>query len=399
MSKPDHTPIPRYRSFSGATLLSQGFRPFFLLAGLWAAVILPLSVEMIQGHIGFPFNGDPMAWHFHEMLFGFVVAVITGFLLTAIPNWTGRLPLQGWPLFGLVLLWVAGRTAFALSGVIGAVPAAVVDGAYLPVLVAVTLREIVSGRNWRNVPIILILVVLFIGNALFHAQLIGWVGPNGYGERVAIAAVVVLIALIGGRVVPSFTRNWLMKAQSPKLPAPFGPYDRLTLVFTGIALLFWVLEPSGQATALVVGVAGVLNLGRVARWRGLATLSEPLLWVLHVGYLWIAVGLFLLSFSHFVSGLGQSDALHALTAGAMGTMTLAMMTRATLGHTGRPLNAGKGLAAAYILVVVSAVLRLLAPLWGDLYTPVLGAAMAAWVAGFVLYVIIFAPMLLKRRTL
>lgn len=398
MSKPDHTPIPRYRKFAGATLLSQGFRPFFLLAGLWAAVILPISVEMIQGHIRFPFNGDPMTWHFHEMLFGFVVAVITGFLLTAIPNWTGRLPLQGWPLLGLVLLWAAGRVAFALSGVIGAVPTAVVDGAYLAVLVAVTLREIVSGRNWRNAPIILILVVLFIGNALFHAQLIGWSEANGYGERVAIAAVVMLIALIGGRVVPSFTRNWLMKVQSPKLPAPFGPYDRLTLVFTGLALLFWVLEPSGRATALVVGVAAVLNLGRVARWRGAATLSEPLLWVLHAGYLWIPVGLFLLSFSHFVSALGQSDAVHALTAGAMGTMTLAMMTRATLGHTGRPLNAGKGLAAAYALVIVSAVLRLLAPLWDDLYTPVLGAAMVAWVAGFVLYVIIFAPMLLKRRT-
>ncbi|MFQ5764285.1 MAG: NnrS family protein [Rhodospirillales bacterium] len=397
MTKPDHTPVPRHRAYPGPAVLAEGFRPFFLFAGLWALVALPLSVVTIQGRIELPSAFGAVSWHYHEMLFGFVAAAIAGFLLTAIPNWTGRLPLQGMPLLGLVSLWLAGRAGVAFSGILGAWPAAAADLSFLLVLAAVALREVAAGRNWRNLPIVLAVVLFLLCNALSHAEAMGLADAGGLARRLAIAVVVVLIALIGGRIVPSFTRNWLAKRDAENLPAGFGPFDRLTVATTIVALAWWAAAPEGIVAAGLVGLAAVLNFLRLARWRGVATHPEPLLWVLHVAYLWIPIGLALLALGRWWPAVAATGAVHALTAGAMGTMTLAVMSRATLGHTGRALRAGKGLTAAYVLVTIAALCRLAASFWGAIYMPMLAAAAAAWIAAFLLFLGVCGPMLVTRR--
>ena len=378
-------------------MLARGFRPFFLLAGIWAAAAVALFVAAIEGEIALASAFGPADWHAHEMLFGYVGASIAGFLLTAIPNWTGRLPLQGVPLLGLALVWLAGRIAVAVSGTIGAAPAALIDLSFLFVLCAVTLREIVAGRNWRNLPVVLVIAALFVFNALMHAELLGLSEPGGVARRGAVALVIVLITLVGGRIVPSFTRNWLAKRNSPDLPRPFGVIDRLSLGTTLVTLTVWTAIPESDAAAGLCAIAAALNLYRLIRWRGYRTGAEPLLWVLHLAYLWIPVGFALLALSHWWPALAPSGALHALTTGAIGTMTLAVMSRTTLGHTGRVLHAGPALTAAYLFVTLAALLRILSAAWIDQYSQLLMAAAFAWLAAFVLFLAVCGPMLLTPR--
>jgi uncharacterized protein involved in response to NO len=393
----ERKPIPRYRDPAGPTVLSQGFRPFFLLAGLWAAGALALSIGMIQGRIVLPTAYDAVSWHSHEMLFGYVAATVTGFLLTAIPNWTGRLPLQGGPLLGLVGLWLAGRVAVAISALIGVWPAALIDLAFLAAVVVVTFREIAAGRNWRNLPVVMAVALFLICNALFHAEFLGLIEGDGLAQRAAVAVIVALITLIGGRIVPSFTRNWLVKQGAQRLPVAFGTFDRAVLITTLAALAFWTVVPWSLVAGGLMAFAAALNLARLARWCGPATLGESLLWVLHLGYLWIPLGLALLALAAGWNGVPASAALHALTAGAMGTMTLAVMSRAILGHTGRALSAGAPLTAAYVLVTLAALARVIAALWGAAAMPLLTVAAAAWIAAFVLFVAVCGPMLVTRR--
>ena len=393
---PGHTPIPRYRSIAGPAMLTQGFRPFFLLAGILAPLALGLSWAMIEGWIALPTAFGPIAWHYHELLFGYVAAVVAGFLLTAIPNWTGRLPLQGAPLLFLVALWLAGRVAVALSALIGAWPAALIDLAFLASFAAVILREILAGRNWRNLPIVSAVLLLLACNALSHAALLGFV-DDGIARRSAIAVIIALISLIGGRIIPSFTRNWLAKRKAEALPRSFGPFDQVTLGATVIALAWWAAAPFAASTGVLAGLAALLNVLRLARWGGLATRAEPLVWVLHLGFLWVPTGLGLLAASVFVDAVPQSGAIHALSAGAIGTMTLAVMSRATLGHSGRALHAGRGLTAAYILVTIAALARVIASALPDFYTPLLLTAATAWIAAFLFFLGVCGPMLLSPR--
>ncbi len=395
--KRSDAPIPRYRRFTDAAVFSQGFRPFFLLAGIWAVAALGLTFGQFQGWIALPTAFGVVDWHYHEMLFGYVAAAIAGFLLTAIPNWTGGLPLRGAPLIGLVVLWIAGRAAVMGSDWIGAGAAAVIDLGFLLVFGGVTLREIVAGRNWRNLPPVLAIGVLLVFNALSHAAALGLVDADGVARRGGIAVVVMLIALIGGRVIPSFTRNWLVKRQAEALPASFDGFDRVVLVITLLALGTWAVAPDGHLAGTLAAVAAVVNLARLMRWQGIATRPEPLLWVLHLGYLWIPVGLALLAASQWWPSIPSGGAVHALTAGAFGTMTLAVMSRATLGHTGRVLTAGPGLTAAFVLVTCAALARVLASLFDAAYQPLLAIAAAGWIAAFLCYLAVCGPMFLAAR--
>ena len=395
--KQNHTPIPRYHSFTGHAVFSQGFRPFFLLAGIWAIVALALSFGMFQGWIALPTAFGVVDWHYHEMLFGYVAAAIAGFLLTAIPNWTGRLPLQGAPLIGLVLLWIAGRVAVMGSDWIGAGAAAVIDLGFLVVLGGVTVREIVSGRNWHNLPPVLAIALFLVCNALTHAAVLGLVDADGVVRRGGIAVVVMLIALIGGRIIPSFTRNWLVKRKAEALPVSFNSFDRVALGTTLLALGYWVVTPDDNIAATLAALAAVANLVRLMRWRGFATLPEPLLWVLHLGYFWIPVGLSLLAASQWWPSISSNGALHALTTGAFGTMTLAVMSRATLGHTGRALTAGPGLTVAFVLVTCAALARVLASLFDAAYLPLLTIATASWIAASLCYLMVCGPMFFAGR--
>lgn len=388
---------PRYRGGSGPAWLSAGYRPFFLLAGLWSLVVLPLSVAAMRGAVALPIAIDPVRWHFHELMFGYIAASLAGFLLTAVPNWTGRLPLQGRPLLGLVGLWAIGRLAMVTSGLIGVTAAAAADILFLAALLAVASREIVAGRNRRNLPMLAMLAAFLAANGLFHAVSAGLLPADGLDQRAAIADVTLLIALIGGRIAPSFTRNWLTKRGDGSLPAAFGPVDRASLLATLLALLFWILAPEGPATAIAAAVAAALGLARLMRWRGHRVAGEPLLWVLHLGHLWIVAGLALLAAGAAGWGVPQAAAVHALTAGAMGTMTLGVMSRAILGHGGHELRAGPALAAAFALMSLAAAARVAATMWDAHFDLLIYLAAGAWMAAFLLFLLTCAPKLVQAR--
>lgn len=388
--------IPRYRTWQGPALLQHGFRPFFLAAGLWAAGALMLWLAVLWGDVALPTAFDPVTWHAHEMLFGFVAAAVAGFLLTAVPNWTGRMPLQGLPLAGLVGLWLAGRVAVTFSAWIGLPAAAALDLAFPAALLGAVGREVLAGRNWRNLPICLALAALLLANALVHLDAIGLASAGSAGLRLGVAVPIALITLVGGRIVPSFTSNWLRKRGETRLPASFGPFDRATLLLTLAALLFWSVTPADPLTALALLAAGFANLLRLARWRGQRTLAEPLVAVLHLGYAWIPGGILLIGMGALAPDLVPSVAgLHALTAGAIGTMTLAVMTRATLGHTGRPLTADRAAVVIYGCVTLGAVFRVIAPLVPSLPMLALSALLGA--AAFLLFAAVYGPLLAARE--
>jgi uncharacterized protein involved in response to NO len=379
------------------TVFSAAFRPFFLGAALWSAAAVPAWLLSFSGRAALPGALAPFIWHGHEMVFGFGFAAVAGFLLTAIPNWTGRLPLRGARLAALAGLWLAGRIALLLSAQIGAHATAAIDLAFPAALVAVIARELIAGRNWRNLPMLAALALLLCGSLLVHLQSIGLAYTALLGNRVGVATLVMLIALVGGRIVPSFTRNWLAKHRAGEaLPAPAGRLDLAALAITLAALAAWVASPGGPVTAWLA-LAASLALGlRLARWRGLATLGEPLLFVLHAGYGWLVFGFALLGLSGLVPLVPHSAALHALTVGAIGTMTLAVMTRATLGHSGRALTADRATTAVYLLVTLAALLRIAAPLAGGAYLALTWAAATAWSSAFLLFAVAYRGPLLRR---
>lgn len=381
------------RNYAGPTILRQGFRPFFLGAGTWSALAVALWLGEITGYVALPTVFDPAVWHAHEMLFGFLAGVIAGFLLTAIPNWTGRLPLRGRGLALLAALWVLGRVAVGISALIGPLLAAVLDLAFPVALCLVVLREILAGRNWRNLPIVGVLAVLVASDLLSHLEPLGLAATGRLGLRLGIAALAVLITLVGGRIVPSFTRNWLAKRGEPRLPRPFGRLDRLAILASIAAGLAWTLAPEASASGVLALLAAISGGARLAGWRGLRTLAEPLVWVLHLGYAWLVLGWTLLGAAILLPAFESAAALHALTAGAMGTMTLAVMTRASLGHSGRPLHAGTGTTLCYGLVGVAALLRVLAPLVPGGTALLFGLSGLAWIGAFGLFVALYGPLL------
>jgi uncharacterized protein involved in response to NO len=385
----------RGRSRRAPAFLSYGFRPFFLLGATYAALAVPLWLWTYFGGAAPYGPSGGLAWHTHEMLFGYLGAVMAGFILTAVPNWTGRLPLSGAPLAALVGLWLIGRVAMFLHA--EPLSTAALDLAFPLALAAAVWREIIAGRNLRNAPVALLLTLFAFANLLDHAAGL-WAALEGYGIRLGLGVAALLIALVGGRVTPSFTRNWMARLQLAPLPAPMDRLDRIALAVTAIAVVGWIIAPDTPPVAVTLLAAGVLLFARLVRWRGYRAVEEPIVLVLHFGYLWLAIALFLLG----VAGLAPSlvpatSAIHALTAGAVGTMTLAIMTRASRGHTGRPLTADGATVSIYILVTLGAVLRVLAPFMGDLYAPVLVIGGVAWSGAFALFAVAYAPMLVRRQ--
>ena len=261
-------------------------------------------------------------------------------------------------------------------------------------LAIVVAREIVASGNWRNLPIVGSVTVLGIANLLMHLEADGAAVPSGLGWRLGLAAVIVLISVMAGRIVPSFTRNWLAKRQIVNLPAAPGAIDRAALGVLHVGLFAWVFLPEFQPVGVILLLGAALNLWRLLRWCGAATAAEPLLLVLHVGYGWLVLGVALLGLAVIDAHLPQSAAIHALTAGAIGTMTLAVMTRATRGHTGRALAADRATTAIYLLVNFAAIVRVAAAI-GETWTmPLLVASGILWIGAFALFVLCYGPMLL-----
>jgi uncharacterized protein involved in response to NO len=373
-------PIPRLKPYEGPALFSYGFRPFFLLGSIQAGLAVLAWVPIFRGELALASAFAPQDWHVHEMLFGFLPAVITGFLLTAIPNWTGRMPLQGVPLMVLVAAWVAGRIAVTFSAHIGAWPAMAIDLAFLALVAAAAGREIVAGRNWRNLKVLAVLGLLLVANGIFHVE--AMTGSHGeYGIRLGFAATIFLLMLIGGRIVPSFTRNWLARENPGRLPIPFGRFDVVTLVVSGLALVVWVAMPEGIVTALLMGLAGFAQAARLVRWAGERTWRDRLVLILHLAYAFIPLGFWLLALSA-VGYVDDAAGFHAWAGGAIGAMTLAVMSRASLGHTGRALVASRAVQVIYALVIASALLRVCASLHPDWHAALIPLAGGAWAAAF-----------------
>ena len=378
-------------------LFSYGFRPFFLGAGVWAVVAMALWIGSVAGLWRLAEGYGALAWHAHEMLFGYSAAVIAGFLLTAVPNWTGGLPVAGWRLALLFLLWCAARLAFLVTGLTGPLPAVVLDSFFLPCLLLLMAREVVVGRNWRNVKPLVLVAILAAANVGFHVEVLS-TGLSITASRVAVAALIGLIMLIGGRIVPSFTHTWLLQRSSKRLPVSFDRFDVVTLLVSGGALVLWIVAPMTDATGVLFFIAAILQAVRLWRWEGLRAWREPLVVILHIGYAFVPLGFLL-------GGISISEphvfactaAMHVWTVGAIGIMTLAVMTRATRGHTGRELAASALTVAIYASVIAASVLRIAAGAYPQAYGSLLELAGIAWIAAFCLFLLEYAPMLLRPR--
>ena len=388
--------LRKRRMAASPPFLRGGFRPFFFGAATWAVIAIGLWLVEPTGAIALPTGFDPVAWHRHEMLFGFVGAAICGFLLTAIPNWTGRMPIAGKPLLALFGLWAAARLAVLTSGATGLWAAAVFDIGLFVSLALLAGREVMMSKN-RNLPVVALVLLFAVADAGDYLQAGGVIGGD-YGWRGAIALVILMISLIGGRIIPSFTRNWLVKSgMGGALPTQPQSLDVLILASTAIALLFWLVVPGSRLTGAMLVIASLAQALRLSRWGGARTFSDPLVAILHVGYAWVPVGLFLLGLAVAGADLPRSAGIHALTAGAMTTMILAVMSRASLGHTGRELKASRATSLAYVCVTVGAALRVAASLGIGGSTPILDVAGALWGAGLLVFVIAYAPVLWGDR--
>lgn len=381
-----------------SVVLSRGFRPFFLCAASWAAIALALWLAMLTTGLELPTRFAPLEWHIHEMLFGFVLATVAGFLLTAIPEWTGRRPVTGAWLGVLCGLWLLGRVDALLCAFIPLWLAIAADIAFPAALAAVVAREIIrSGQRARR-PMIVPVVALMLAQLLMDLGAEAGIGGlDAYGWRLGLAAILIQISVIGGRIVPNFTRNWLAKRGQQRVPPMADNIDRAALGVLHAALIAWVLFPGARPVGVALLAGAAVNLWRLSRWHGAATRAEPLLFVLHVGYAWLVVGVAALAFAIWDAAFPLSAAIHALTVGAIGTMILAVMTRATRGHTGRELAADGPTALIYGLIVLAAAARIVAAFSAQEQVYWLLAAGGLWICAFGLFALRYAPLLLQPR--
>jgi uncharacterized protein involved in response to NO len=376
-------------------IAAKGFRPFFLLAAAFAAAIIPLWLLALRGLVHPGGDLDPLTWHSHEMVFGFAVAVIAGFLLTAVGNWTQRETAVGSRLVGLAALWLAGRAVFLLGPTLPGAVAAAVDLAFLPALAFTIARPIVQAKNHRNLVMVAALAALWVADLVIHLDALGVLpGWRRRGSLVAVDVVIVVILIVAGRVFPMFTRNATKQEGVRAVPA----LDLAAIASFVAVLVCDAAAVTSVAAAVVAAVAAVLTLARTARWGARHSLREPLLWILHAGYLWIPLGLALRAAAALTPLVPPSAATHALTVGAIGSLTLGMMARVSLGHTGRALVAPRPITVAFALVTLAALLRVLTPIVApSLYASSLVLVGALWTLAFVAYVVVYAPLLTAPR--
>lgn len=389
----DEPTFPRY---SGPAFLSYGFRPFFLGAALFAGLAVLFWIVLYTGTEHADFLYPSRDWHVHEMLFGYLPALIAGFLLTAMPNWTDRMPLRGAPLMFLFLLWLTGRLLMAVPFA-GASTAAAIDGSFLALLALYVWWEIVVAGVWDRAPIGILVSLYAVTNILFHLSALRGVATD-FPERLALAVMTLMLTVIGGRLTPTFTREFFTQRNMPGLPDVFSPIDGIAIALVLVGVVTWVLQPEGLWAGAMLIVAGLGSVIRLLRWRGWRTWREPLVMILHVGYGWI--GLFLMALGTSILGVGFSseNAVHLLTTGAMGTMTLAVMTRASLGHTGRQRHADRRTVAIYLLINVGALLRVFAPTVDPptiFSYAMLGLSAFSWSGAYLLFAVVYGPYLVR----
>ncbi len=388
--------LSRMQTSRMPTLFTYGFRPFFLFGTLYGGLAILVWSAMFGHGVMLPTHFGPVDFHIHSMLYGFLPAVIAGFLLTAVPNWTGRKPISGAPLAALFALWLAGRGATVASDLIGWALAMAVDLGFLGALVLVIGREIVLAGNLRNLKVVGVLAALLAGNALFHWEA-ATSGMAIYGTRIGIIAGVFLVMLIGGRIIPAFTRNWLKRENPGRLPAMFNRFDLAAILVALVALALWAMMPQTPAAGVVLIIAAGLHLVRLMRWAGDRTLREPLLSILHIAYLFIPTGFLLLGLSVLDARVLPGAGLHALTGGAFGVMPLAVMARASLGHTGQALTADRATIAIFAAIVTAVVIRIAAALMPEFASLLQSLAALLWVAAMLGFAGAYGRLLVRAR--
>lgn len=375
----------------GLPLLRLGFRPFYLGGALLSALIVPLWVALFLGWAPVTPVVAPLLWHAHEMLFGFAVAIIVGFLLTAGKAWTGLATPRGATLAALALLWLAARVASVVGPY---VLYAALDLALLPVVALVLVRLLLRARNHRNLPLGLILVLLAVANAVFHGAMAGLLAVSALTPLYAGLALIVMIeCVMAGRVIPAFT---MAVTPGLKLVAPVWR-ERAVLGSTALGLALWVLATPGWLGMAVLLLASGLHVVRLLTWQPAVTFNRPILWILHAAYAWIAVGLALLGLAQ-MGWVPVTAGVHALAVGATGGLIIGMITRTARGHTGRPLAVSRPEVLAYGLVMLAAGLRVLAPLLAPgWYSALVVVAAALWSGAFLVYLWVFTPWLMQTR--
>ncbi len=380
------TPAP-----TGVPLLRLGFRPFYLGAAAFAAIAVPVWVGLWMGHLTLALTLTPLLWHAHEMLFGFAIGVIVGFLLTAGRAWTGLDTLRGPALGALAGLWLAARVA-ALGAPYPLYAA--LDVALLPLAAIAFLRVLIKAKNRRNLGLAGILLLLTLVNLGFHLAVLGLIDVAPMTMlHAALGLIVLIVFVMTGRVVPIFTAN-----ATPGLKiAPARGLEWTTFTVTALGLVLWVFAPPSALSGVVLAAAALLQLVRQSRWAPGVTLKRPILWVLHLGHLWLPIGFALLALAQFDLA-GASLGLHALSVGLVGGLIIGMITRTARGHLARPLQASPAEVVAYLLVFAAAVLRVLVPLLVPQdYVLAVSAASFAWAAAFIIYLWVYTPWLTHTR--
>lgn len=384
------------RSQNRWPILALGFRPFFLLAAIFAAAAVPLWLLIYQGVLEPISYLPPTIWHGHEMVFGFVIAVVAGFLLTASTHWTGWQTASGWKLALLAGLWVAGRITLTAGAQLPAWLAIGLDVAFLPIVAVGLAIPILRAGNRRNIAFPVILLVLAATNLAIHLGALGVIDWDpSQGLRLAMDLILLMIGVLGGRVIPSFTRNALPQARVNPCPK--------ASVLALLSLAALAVAEAATSNPIITGsialAAGMINALRMRGWGTFATLHTPILWILHVGYGWLAAGLILRGVAELTNFIPLDAGIHALTLGAIGSMILGMMSRVALGHTGRSIIPARLTVAAYWLVNAAALLRVVFALtWNDeLRVAALIGSGAFWSLGFLCFAIVYLPILTRSR--
>jgi uncharacterized protein involved in response to NO len=378
-------------------LFGYGFRPFFLLAGVFALLAIPAWLFLYLGGRS-PLPGlPPQLWHAHEMLYGFVLAALAGFLLTAVPSWTGDRGFAGAPLVLLSCAWLAGRAGFACAGLLPIGALAPLELAFLPGLAILLAPPLLRSRN-RNTPLLGILALLFASDAVFLWALASRDAALASASlRFAINVMLVVVTLIGGRIVPAFTSNALRRRGETAQIRTWPMLERALMALMLAVLLVDAAWPDSVLAGAIAGLAALAQALRISGWRTLRTRPDPIVWVLHVGMAWLPIGLALKAAFILFGASWAAFWVHALTMGVFATMILAVMTRAALGHTGRALEVGGVIAAAYGLLTAAVVFRVFAAAFLSNYLWVLMISGVLWTGAFALYVLVYAPILTLPR--
>jgi uncharacterized protein involved in response to NO len=380
------------------TAFAYGFRPFFLLAGLCAAGSIAAWTWLLPRGATPISSLPPQFWHGHEMIFGFFAAAITGFMLTAVPSWTGERGFAGRPLIVLTALWLAGRAAFAIGDALPIEVLAIAELSFIPGVLIVLAPSILRSSN-RNWPLLLVLFAFWCGDVAFtYATFSGQIALASTALRGSLDVVLVLITIIGGRIVPAFTGNALRARGVVITMRSSRALEVSVLALTVGYVLVDVAAPFGKLTAVAAAAAAIGHFLRLSGWHGLRSWREPIVWILHAGYVWLPIGLALKAIFVLTEASWAAHWQHALGAGAAGTMIMAVMTRASLGHTGRPLRVSRLIVVAYLMLIASVFLRVFGASVLQLqYASTITTAGALWILAFLLYSAVYVPILTSPR--